>query len=261
VYFFIARLGYGVEGAACATVISQVLMTVFIMIYTRSRHASLRFQLSAGIFDSATLASSLKLSLPTAAQAAVRSLGNMMLQQVMNSFGSQTVAAITTAYRIDSIGLLPVSGLGAAISTFAAQNKGAAKENRANEGLIICIKLACGVALGITLVVTLAGNALLSLFGMAAETVAIGQGVLLRLAVFYPLYGLLSSLSGYLQGMGDVRFVAYATIGALGVRIGFSYLLAPLFGNMVVAYAEAFSWIFQAGICYLRLRQFKAQQA
>jgi len=255
VYLFIAIFGFGVEGAAYATVIAQMLMTVFIVFYTRYKHTSIRLGFGRATFDKQTLQNSMQLSLPTAAQAALRSMGNMMLQTVMNSFGSQTVAAITTAYRIDSIGLLPVGGLGAAMATFAAQNKGAAKEARAAEGLMVCLKLACGVAFAITLVVTFAGNALLSLFGMAPDTVAIGQGVLIRLAVFYPLFGIVSALNGYLQGMGDVRFVAYSTIGALATRIGFSYLFAPLFGSMVIAYAEAFSWACQVLICYWRLRQ------
>ena len=252
---FVAGWGWGVGGAALATVLSQAAMTVYVAVISAKKHPELRVRLSRDIFDRELLARGMRLSLPTAVQSGVLSVGSLMLQNIVNSFGTQTVAAVTTAYRIDTIGLLPAIQLGAGITTFTAQNEGAGNRDRVRRGIKAGVPLSAAAALSTTAVIIFFGRPLLALFGLSDESVAIGYAILIRLAAFYPLFGPMNALTGYLQGIGDVSFASGITTAALAVRIGASYLLTPYLGNRVIAYAEALSWVFQTLACLWRMRR------
>jgi len=127
-------LRLGVRGAAIATVTSQALMSIFIVVYAR-RYDALRMTPSLRLYDASLVYRGCRLALPITLQSGVNSIGHLALQNFMNGFGTQTVAAITSAYRIDCIILLPIINLGTAISTVVAQNTGANKHERARMAL------------------------------------------------------------------------------------------------------------------------------
>lgn len=249
---FVAAFGWGVAGAAWATVLSQAAMTVFLLLYAQKKTPMLRMTPGTLRVDFPILKQGLSLSLPTALQYGVRSVGSLFLQSVMNSFGTTTVAAITTAYRIDSVVLLPVINLGAGLSTFVAQNSGAGQTDRVGKGLRTGAILTAAVAVAITAMVIPAGGFLMGLFGVSAEAVSIGRSFFGAIALFYPLFGIANSFIGYLQGLGDVRFTSVISILALGLRIALSYLLAERYGNMIIAYAEMASWVLLLAACGIR---------
>lgn len=243
-YVFVAFFGTGISGAAAATVISQAAMTIYIVIYTASRHPNLRFSpIHMGRYRG-TAAAGLKYGAPPAVQSSVSSFGNLFLQRFMNSFGAQTVAAITTAYRVDSVLFLPIINFSTAISTLVAQETGAGHPDTAKRIFKIGVGMMCVISFVMTAVILLAGKPMLSMFGLTAESIAIGEAFFRAIAVFYIIYGLCMSLKGYLEGASDLLFSGISGILALGVRILCSYLFVGIWGNMVVAYAEAFSWIF-----------------
>ena len=88
------------------------------------------------------------------------------------------------------------------------------------------------------------GGSLIGLFGVTEECVTIGNNFFHSIAWFYIIFGSATALRGYLQGTGEVVITGAIGIGAMVLRIALSYLLRPVFGNMVIAYAEAFSWCF-----------------
>ena len=132
---FVAGLGYGPAGAAAATVIAQAAMTVFIVAYAIRRYPELRFRLCRASFDRKAMREGAVFSLPPAIQSGASSIGSVILQQFMNGFGAQTVSAITTAYRVDTVILLPITNLGSGIATVVAQNIGAGKADRAKKAI------------------------------------------------------------------------------------------------------------------------------
>lgn len=239
---FVAALGWGVTGAAAATVISQGAMAVFLVCYGAAKHPLVRFAPGRAAFDRAALAQGFRLGLPPMIQSSVGAFGGLLLQNFMNSFGAQTVAAITTAYRVDSVILLPVNNLGAGISTLVAQRHGAGREGAARRVFAAGTALMAGVALLLTGLIIPTGGGLIALFGVGPEAVAIGRRFFQCIAGFYLVYGLAAAARGYLEGRGDVLFSSMAGIAALACRIACSYVLAPLWGNMTIAYAEALSW-------------------
>lgn len=248
-------MGMGIGGASYSTIITQILMTIFVVIYTSRKHPELRLRFGRTIFDRTLLTKGLRLSVPTATQSMLRSFGMMLFQSIVNSFGSSTVAAIATAYRLDSIGLLPLTGLGSGVTNFVAQNTGADKPERAREGFKTGAKLACAVSVFITAGVYFLGEGLLGLFGISQEVIDIGQGLILRLSAFYSLFGLVHCLVGYMQGVGEVTFTSIVSISSLFASIVFARLLAPTVGNMIIAWSEVLTWFLQVFIFGWKYRQ------
>lgn len=245
----------GAAGAAVATVISQSAMMVFIVFYSARNYDCLKFRFEKGMMKKSILAKGAAFGLPPSIQSGTSSVGNLILQRFMNSFGALTVAAITTAYRVDSVIFLPIINCGSAIATVVAQNIGAGNPQRAKKALKIGVVLLSGISVVLTLLVLLTGKYLLAMFGLTPESVAIGTDFFRAIAGFYLIYGIAMAFRGYLEGIGDMLFSGIAGIACLGVRIVASYLLVGVFDNMVVAYAEALSWVVLLGVFILRFSQ------
>ncbi|WP_304507637.1 MATE family efflux transporter [Anaerotignum sp.] len=239
---FVVLLHLGVIGAAVATVISQAAMTIFLVTYSISKHPLLRFYPGKRSLDRKALVHGLRLGFPPMVQSSVSAFGSLILQDFMNGFGTQTVAAITTAYRVDSIVLIPIINLGSGISTIVAQSHGAGQNKRAYKIFFVGMVLMTMVALILTLLVIPSGGHLIAMFGTGAEATEIGKDFFHRIASFYIVFGLATAVRGYLEGIGDVLYSSIAGILSLLSRILLSYSLAAFFDNMIIAYAEAFSW-------------------
>lgn len=104
----------------------------------------------------------------------------------------------------------------------------------------------------LTAVIFFAGKSLLSMFGLTGESVAIGGEFFKRISVFYVIYGTAMSIKGYLEGRSDMLFSGIIGICSLLVRIACSYAFKGVFGNRIIAYAEAFAWIFMLIVFALR---------
>lgn len=260
---FVAGLGYGAAGAAIATVLAQAAMTIYLIGYTVVQYPHLRFRLFQRIQGGETIVHGARFGLPPAIQSGVSSAGNIFLQRFMNSFGEQTVAAITTAYRVDTVIFLPIINFGSGIATIVAQNIGAGDEKRAEQVLRVGTVIMAVISLALTGLVLLLGEHLIAIFGLTPDSVEIGKSFFYSIAWFYLIYGISMAIRGYLEGIGDMVFSGIAGVLSLLVRIACSYLFRPVFQNMVVAYAEAFSWIFLIilFLCrYLQKRKTRIEQ-
>ena len=249
---FVALLGYGPKGAAAATVMAQAAMTVFIVIYAVRKYPELRFRFDKGFISMSSVKDGALFGLPPAIQSGATSIGTVILQQFMNSFGAQTVSAITTAYRVDTVILLPITNLGSGIATVVAQNIGAGKIDRARKAIKAGCAIMAAVSLLLTLFVFLFGGHLIAMFGLSAETTEIGRTFFHCIAIFYIVFGLSMAIRGFIEGIGDMLFSGIAGIMSLVVRIVASYALRDVFGTLVIAYAEAIAWMFQLSIYVLR---------
>ncbi|MCQ5130519.1 MATE family efflux transporter [Butyricicoccus faecihominis] len=240
---FVARLRWGVAGAAAATVAAQAVMTVFLIAYSVKKHRTLRFRPGRKALDRWSLVQGVRLGVPPMIQSSVSAFGSLILQNFMNGFGTQTVAAITTAYRVDTMVLLPIINLGSGISTIVAQNYGAGEKARTKKVFAVGAVMMAVVSLLLTALVIQTGGHLIAMFGVGPEATEIGWRFFRRIASFYLVFGMATAMRGYLEGLGDVLYSSAAGILSLLSRIILSYALAALFGNMIIAYAEAFSWV------------------
>ena len=110
------------------------------------------------------------------------------------------------------------------------------------------------VSLVLTAVVVLFGGSLIAMFGVTPEAAKIGADFFRYLGAFYVVFGLCTAMRGYLEGMGDVVFSGAIGIASLAVRIALSYALRGVYGNMVIAWAEAYAWCFMLAMYFIRLK-------
>lgn len=239
---FVAGLGWGAAGAAAATVLAQCAMMVFIVAYTGRKYDFLHLRAGRAGLDRAMLRRGLGLGLPLAVQSSVKSAGNLALQSFMNGFGSPTVAAITTAYRIDNVLMLPVINFGMGVATAVAQNMGVGDSRRARRVLYAGGAAMAVIAVSLTGVVLLCGHGLLALFGLSEQSVEIGTAFFRSIARFYLVFGAATVLRNYLEGCGKVLFSSAVNVFALGVRIVLSYRVGAGLGSGIFAFAEGVSW-------------------
>jgi len=196
-----------------------------------------------------------------ALQQSINSVGQMALQGFQNSFGSATVAAISTAYRVDSVMLLPVFNMSQSVATAVGQNVGTGNKARVRESLRVGLWLLGGVSLALTLIVVTIGGKMIALFGVSEEAVQIGTDFFRILGPFYIMVGLGNTYQSYLKGLGDMKFSSIANIAALGLRIALSYAMKPFVGNMAIAWAEAVTWMVQLAVWFLRAKHLQKKKA
>lgn len=251
---FVAGFGMSCAGAAAATVIAQAAMTVYLVIYTVVRYPHLRVRFFSRPADAHTLKKSAVFGFPPSVQSGITSAGNVVLQSFMNGFGEKTVAAITTAYRVDTVILLPIINLGSGISTLVAQREGSGDRESALKVLHAGLVLMVCVSAALTLLVFTCGSSLIAMFGLSGDTVLIGRSFFRGLSTFYVVFGLSMALRGFIEGRGDMLASGLLGISSLVVRIIMSYIMKPFFGNMTIAYAEAVAWIYQLIVYFLRFR-------
>ena len=137
--------------------------------------------------------------------------------------------------------------------TLVAQSRGALRRDECSRIFSCGLVLMTAVSLLLTVIVIPTGGWLIALFGAGEEACAIGSAFFLRLASFYIVFGLANAIRGYIEGMGDVRFSSLAGIISLLVRIAGSYAMRPLFGNMVIAWAEALAWCLLLAMYIVRI--------
>lgn len=239
---FVAVLSYGLAGAAIATVISQIAMTVFVAIYGFVKYRDIMPWIKSVPLKQKVFKEGLGFALPPALQNSIISAGNLVLQNFMNSFGAITVLAITTSYRVDSLMLLPIINLGAAIATMVARSKGEGNLDKQRSYIKSGLYVMVAVTGALTVLVFLCGGLFVSFFGVGGEALEQGYQFFRDLSLFYMFFGVATAIRGALEGMGDLKYCSFVGIATLGVRILFSYLLRPLFGNRTIAFAEAVAW-------------------
>ena len=227
---FVVPLGMEVRGAAMATVIAQFVAGLGLFLYTWFAFPALRVQKRHRYWDRAALKNLLNLSLFTCLQQSVMNFGILMVQGLVNSFGTAVMAAFAVAVKIDTIAYMPVQDFGNAFSTFVAQNYGAEKRDRIRTGThwaVFWVVLFCLVIGGL---VCLLAPRLMAAFvgGDAAEVIAIGTGYLRIEAAFYLGIGILFLLYGYFRAVNRPAVSVVLTICSLGTRVLLAYTLSAL---------------------------------
>lgn len=238
----VAVLSYGVAGAAFATVLSQAAMTIFIILYARTKYPHILKGKSANITDRKLFQEGFSFGLPPTIQNSITSLGNIVLQNFMNGFGAMTVFAITTAYRVDSIMLLPIINLGAAISSLVARAKGAGDPKKMKAYCMSGLTLMLVIAGSLAAVMYFFGAVFIAFFGVTGEALEGGASFFRDISIFYVFFGIAVVLRSVLEGMGDLKYCSFMGISALGVRVVMLYILRPVAGMRAIALAEGISW-------------------
>ena len=227
---FVVPLQMGVQGAALATVISQYLAGLGLAGYTWKAFPALRVRREDRVWNKATLRQLLSLSGFTCLQQSVMNFGILMVQGLVNSFGTTVMAAFAVAVKIDTLAYMPVQDFGNAFSTFVAQNFGAQKRARIRSGTrwaVFWVVVFCLVLGGL---VYLLAPQLMAVFvgAEAVDVIAVGTGYLRIEGAFYLGIGILFLLYGYFRAVNRPAVSVVLTVCSLGTRVALAYALSAL---------------------------------
>ncbi len=238
---FVAGMGMGVEGAAYATVISQFLSMFLVAARLMRTDSSIRVSFRKIRFDGENLRRIIRNGLPTAGQACVIDLSNMLIQSYINSFGNLAMAGIGASTKVEGFAFLPVTAFSMAVTTFVSQNMGARRYDRVRQG--IRFGLTCTIvtieALGLLLFVL--SPQLVGLFNRNPNVVRFGMGRSRVCALFYCLVGFSHVASAVMRGLGKpmtpmiimlscwcaVRILVLFTVGQVWHDIRLAFWVYP----------------------------------
>ena len=227
---FVVPLHLGVMGAALATVIAQYASGLGLMAWAWKKYPALRVRREDMVWERRSLSNVFSLSFFTCLQQSVMNFGILLVQGLVNSFGTAVMAAFAVAVKIDTVAYMPVQDFGNAFSTFVAQNYGAGKRDRIRAGVkwaAACEVLFC---LAVGGAVCLLAPRLLAFFAgaEAAEVIAIGTGYLRIEGSCYLGIGVLFLLYGYFRAVNRPAVSLVLTICSLGTRVALAYALSAL---------------------------------
>lgn len=245
--WFVIGRNRGVGGAAEATVIAQAVSGVGIAIYTIIAVPELRVSLNERRFSKKTLGNMARYSLLTCIQQSVMNFGILMIQGLVNSFGTVIMAAFAAAVKIDTLAYMPAQEFGNAFSMFIAQNYGAGEKKRIHQGIRTAVRISISFCLVISLVIFLFAGPLMEIFVDPGETEIIREGIrYLRIeGSFYWGIGCLFLLYGLYRGVGHPGMSLVLTVISLGSRVVLSYALAPRpeFGVTAIWWSISIGWM------------------
>lgn len=244
---FILGFGWGIAGAAIATIIAQWISGIGAFIYLLKAFPELRVQKRHMHFDRAILREIASCSVLTCLQQSVMNLGILMVQGIVNSFGATVMAAFAAAVKIDSFAYMPVQDFGNAFSTFIAQNYGARKFDRIRKGIKSAVLTALIFCLIITTGVCIFARPLMTLFIDPSETAILDTGVqYLRIeGAFYFGIGFLFLLYGFYRAIKRPEMSLVLTIISLGTRVLLAYTLSriPAIGVAGIWVSVPIGWV------------------
>lgn len=261
--WMVGPLKMGVAGAAWATLIAQGISAVLSFSIFLRELKTYPGKLEGRFFDLRELQNMGRVALPSILQQSTVSIGMMLVQSVVNSFGSQMLAGYSAAMRIESICVVPMSAMGNAISSYTAQNIGAGKEDRVRSGYRVSYGIIFAIAAAICLVVQLLARPLISLFLEAPSAAAFDTGIacVRFMGWFYVLIGLKMISDGVLRGAGDMTMFTVANLVNLGLRVILAVTLAPRFGIQFVWMAVPAGWLINYLISFFEYRTGKWKKA
>ena len=170
----------------------------------------------------------------------------MLVQSVVNSFGSEMLAGYSAAMRVENICIVPMSAIGTAMSSYTAQNIGAGKSDRVRQGYRAAYGILAGIAVVLCLVCQLFAEPIISLFmeeGAGSQTaLAVGMSCTRFLGWFYVLIGLKMTTDSVLRGSGDMTVFTIANLVNLALRVAVAVLFAPRYGIQMVWAAVPLGW-------------------
>ena len=214
---FLIVIPMGVAGVALATLISQMLSAVLLILSLRRKDGPLFFRLSAVAIDKAVLKRILRIGLPAGIQTLLITVSNIVVQYYINGFGEVAVAAFATYYKVENFVYLPLLAFGQAATTFSGQNAGADQFIRIRKGSNILLVLCMAVTIAIAGFILLFPEMVFGWFMQDTEVVRCTIVIAMVSFPFYWLYSFLEVYGGALRGMGYAITAMLITIGNICV--------------------------------------------
>ncbi|MCI5647868.1 MAG: MATE family efflux transporter [Fusicatenibacter sp.] len=242
---FVVGMRWGVKGAAAATVIAEAISGIGILFYCIVKEPMFRILADCFLPDGKILREIAENSFGACIQQSIMNFGILMIQGLVNSFGTVVMAAFAVGVKIDAFAYMPVQEFGNAFSVFIAQNHGAGSKDRIRSGVRCAVKISVGFSLAVSGLVISFAPGLIGLFlqGGEKQVIAVGAQYLRIEGAFYFGIGLLFLLYGYFRAVARPMMSVVLTVISLGTRVALSYLLSPTFGVTVIWCAIPIGWL------------------
>ena len=254
--WMVAGLGLGVFGAALATLIAQGISAVFSLVIFFSRMR--RYQSPFQRFDGRGLRSMLRIAVPSVLQQSTVSIGMMIVQAVVNPFGTQALAGYAATMRVENVFSLIFVSIGNAVSPYVSQNLGAGKTERIKKGYHAALVLdVCFAALAFLVIETLHTQISSLFLGKDGTALAyqVSGDYMRWLGYFFIFMGIKMATDGVLRGLGIMRPFLIANMVNLAIRLSVALICAPRFGIDFVWLAVPAGWLANFLVSYAALRK------
>ena len=257
----------GIKGAAIATVISQIVSGIGICIYTWMKMPELRFSLRPERIkeSQSVMGEVVRYSAASSIQQSVMNFGILMIQGLVNSFGTAVMAAFAAAVKIDSFAYMPAQEFANAFSIFISQNRGAGKKKRVQKGVRSAVTVSAAFCICASVLIYFGARYLMLAFidGSEHEIIRVGIQYLHIEGAFYCGIGILFLWYGYYRAVGRPEMSVVLTVISLGTRVLLSYTLAPIksIGVIAIWWSIPIGWFLAdvTGYVYLQYMNKKAK--
>lgn len=272
---FVRGMGFGIGGAAVATVLAQGISAVvsFCLLMRSLKEYSAEKEEAAEeaaeeageesakesggqkFFDARMLGNMIKVAIPSMLQQSIVSIGMLLVQSVVNGYGSSVLAGYTAGTRIESICIVPMIASGNAVSTFTAQNLGAGRPERVKKGYLAAVRMVVAFAVILCVILTFFHGSIINAFleeGSEAVAFETGNSYLSFIAFFFVCIGFKAVTDGVLRGAGDVVVFTLANLINLGIRVTVAFALSPIWGVQAVWIAVPMGWTTNFVLSFVR---------
>lgn len=258
----VAVFKMGIAGATWATVISQVLSAILVLIVLARTEGAYCLQMRKMGINWEILRSIIQIGFPAALQAVVTSVSNVIVQSYINAFGSSVMAGWGAYIKLDQFIILPVQSLSLAATTFVGQNYGARKEERIRKGTNCSLGLSELITAAIMIPVMIFAPFLVELFNRDPEVIACGTMLLRMMVPWYLICCINQIYASALRGLGNSRTPMFIMIGSFVVfRQIYLYVVSAMGASLrVVAFGYPAGWILCSVVIILYYRWYWRQK-
>jgi len=244
--WFVGPLGMGVAGAAWATLIAQGLACILSFSILLKKVRDVKCEGKVQLFGARTFKEIYRIGIPTMLQSCSVSVGQLLVQSLVNGYGADVIAGYASATKINQFGNVVIIALGSALSTFSAQNIGARKLDRPPKGVrsvlfieIIYFAILCTV-------VFMFGRQLIAMFASSTATeemLTAGTQFFMIVIPGYFFFAFMNAYKSVSQGAGFMRGFLASTVLDIIVRVGCSFALSPFIGFYAICIAYPAGWL------------------
>ena len=247
----------GVAGVAWATLICQGISCVLAILVVLRRLAKIHTE-KPNIFSWGLLRAIAMVAIPSMLQQSFISVGNMVLQGIINTFGSAVMAGYSGAIKLNNLVITSFTTLGNGVSNYTAQNLGAGKPDRVRQGHGAGLKMVFLISLPLAVGYFFLGRPLMGIFLENGTQTAFDTGVtfLKIVAPFYFVVSIKLVTDGVLRGAGQMKAFMIATFTDLFLRVGLAWLLSGQLGSVGIWLSWPIGWIVGTALSLMFYRRF-----
>lgn len=248
---FVIVFNWSVIGVGLATTISQCISMIIAYIYMAKKYPMFKYEKNIYHNDKSIIKSIIDLGVPMAFAQMVSSLGFMLLQRVVNSYGEMMAASYTVACRLEIYMLVPNIAISQAIATYTGQNYGAKKFNRIKQGIMQSNFILIAIDLIIGILVFMFTYQLIGLFNLNGQSIIYCATHLRIVAADFILNGLRGTVLGAFQGVGKSKLSMYCSATEIICRVIFAYALSSVLGPGAVWWPEVIAFAVSMIMAYV----------